>query len=351
LSPRSKNGWRDEAEYPQDGPVREFGYEKPARVEAALAAAGTPGSMYLGGGTNLVDLMKLGVESPRLLVDVTALPCDRIEPTASGGVRIGATVRNSDLAGDLSVRRRYPVLAQAVLAGASGQLRNMATVGGNLMQRTRCTYFADVTKPCNKRAPGTGCPALVGEHHNHAILGASQQCVATNPSDMAVALVALGAIVHVQGSDGAAAVGIEDFYRLPGDEPDRDTTLAPGALITAVELPPLAAAANSRYRKARERASYAFAIGSVGAVLEVHEGVITTVRLGLGAAAPVPWRAHRAEAALLGGPATEAAFAAAAAAELAAARPLRDNGYKVRLLTNMIIQVLAGLAGPAAEVS
>ncbi len=309
-----------------------------------MAAAGArAGSRYLGGGTNLVDLMKLGVESPSLLVDVTGLPLDRIEPVAGGGLLIGATVRNSDLAADPAVRRQYPVLAQAVLAGASGQLRNMATVGGNLMQRTRCAYFADVTKPCNKRAPGTGCPALAGEHHNHAILGASRHCVATHPSDMAVALVALDAVVHVQGS-GASTVGIEDFYRLPGERPDRDNSLVPGTLITGVELPPLAAAANSRYRKARERASYAFAIGSVAAVLEVRAGVITAVRLGLGAVAPVPWRAHRAEAALLGGPATEEAFAAAAAAELAAAKPLRDNGYKVRLLTNMITQVLAGLA-------
>ncbi len=325
--------------------MKEFGYERPASVEAALAAAGrTPGSRYLGGGTNLVDLMKLGAESPGLLVDVTGLPLDRIGPAAGGGVLIGATVRNSDLAADPSVRRQFPVLAQAVLAGASGQLRNMATVGGNLMQRTRCPYFSDVTKPCNKRAPGTGCPALAGEHHNQAILGASPHCVATHPSDMAVALVALDAVVHVQSSDGASTVGVEDFYRLPGEQPDRETTLAPGALITGVELPPLAAAANSGYRKARERASYAFAIGSVAAVLEVSGGVITTVRLGLGAVAPVPWRAHHAEAALLGGPATEEAFAAAAAAELAAAQPLRDNGYKVPLLTNMITRVLAGLA-------
>jgi xanthine dehydrogenase YagS FAD-binding subunit len=329
--------------------VREFAYERPGEIEAALAAAATPGARYLGGGTNLVDLMKLGVENPGLLIDVTGLPYDRIEPTADGGLLIGGGVRNSDLAADLSVRRRYPVLAQAVLAGASGQLRNLATVGGNLMQRTRCAYFTDVTKPCNKRAPGTGCPAVAGEHHNHAILGASPHCIATSPSDMAVALVALGAVVHVVSMDGAAAVAIEDFYRLPGQTPERDNTLAPGALITGVELPPLGFAANSRYRKARERASYAFAIGSVGAALEVREGVVTGVRLALGAVAPVPWRAHRAEVALIGGQATAAAFAAAAAVELGEARPLRDNGYKVRLLTNMITQVLAGLTVEAGR--
>ncbi len=328
--------------------MREFGYQRPGEVAAALTAAGTPGAAYLGGGTNLVDLMKLGVESPGLLVDVTGLPFGRIE-AAGDGLLIGATVRNSDLAADLAVRRRYPVLAQALLAGASGQLRNMATVGGNLLQRTRCAYFTDVTKPCNKRAPGTGCPAIAGEHHNHAILGASPHCVATHPSDMAVALMALDAVVHVQGGDGASGVRIADLYRLPGDRPDQETTLAPGTLITGVELPPLPAAVNSAYRKARERASYAFAIGSVAAVLEVQDAAITTVRIALGAVAHMPWRAQHAEAALLGGPASEEAFAAAAAAELSAARPLRDNGYKVRLLTSMITQVLVRLAERASR--
>ena len=330
--------------------MREFGYERPALVELALSAAeAAPGSRYLGGGTNLVDLMKLGVENPGLLVDVTGLPLDRIEPTAGGGLLIGATVRNSDLAADTSVRARYPALARAVLAGASGQLRNMATVGGNLLQRTRCAYFTDVSKPCNKRAPGTGCPAVAGEHHNHAILGASPHCVAVHPSDLAVALVALGAVVHVRGTGGASTVGIEQFYRLPADRPDRETTLAPGTLITGVELPALAFAANSTYRKARERASYAFAIGSVAAALQVTDGLVTGARIGLGAVAPVPWRAHRAEAALVGQPASREAFSAAAAAELSEARPLRDNGYKVTLLANMITVVLAGLAAEASQ--
>jgi xanthine dehydrogenase YagS FAD-binding subunit len=252
-------------------------------------------------------------------------------------------VRNSDLAANLAVRRRYPVLAQAVLAGASTQLRNMATVGGNLLQRTRCSYFQDVTKPCNKRVPGSGCPAREGEHHNLAILGASQHCIATHPSDMAVALAALDAVVHVTEPAGPRQVRLAQFYRLPGDEPHRETTLEPGALITAVELPALPLAANSRYRKARERASYAFAIGSIAAAIDVAGGVVRDVRIALGAVAPVPWRAHRAEQALLGRPATEQAFRDAADAELAAAEPLRDNGYKVPLLRNLIVRTLSQL--------
>jgi xanthine dehydrogenase YagS FAD-binding subunit len=324
--------------------MREFGYERPTRPADALALlSGTPGARYLGGGTNLVDLMKLGVETPGVLVDVTALPYDVIEDAPGGGLRVGAGVRNSDLAANLAVRRRYPVLAQAVLAGASTQLRNMATVGGNLLQRTRCSYFQDVTKPCNKRMPGSGCPAREGEHHNLAILGASQHCIATHPSDMAVALAALDAVVHVEEPAGPREVPLAQFYRLPGDEPQRETTLDPGALITAVELPPLPLAANSRYRKARERASYAFAIGSVAAALEVADSVVRDVRIAVGAVAPVPWRAHQAEEALRGRPATEQAFRDAADTELAAAEPLRDNGYKVPLVRNLIVRTLSEL--------
>jgi xanthine dehydrogenase YagS FAD-binding subunit len=324
--------------------MREFGYERPTRPTDALAVlAGTPGARYLGGGTNLVDLMKLGVEAPRVLVDVTALPYDVIEDSPGGGLRIGAGVRNSDLAANLAVRRRYPVLAEAVLAGASAQLRNMATVGGNLLQRTRCSYFQDVTKPCNKRMPGSGCPAREGEHHNLAILGASQHCIATHPSDMAVALAALDAVVHVEEPAGPREVPLGEFYRLPGDEPQRETTLEPGALVTAVELPPMPLATNSRYRKARERASYAFAIGSVAAALDVADGVVRDVRLAVGAVAPVPWRAHRAEQALRGRPATDHEFREAADAELAGAQPLRDNRYKVPLVRNLIVQTLSEL--------
>ena len=325
--------------------MREFGYVRPSLpTDALTAVAGTRGARYLGGGTNLVDLMKLGVESPGLLVDVTALPYDFVEEGAGGGLRVGSGVRNSDLAASMAVRRRYPALAQAVLAGASGQLRNMATVGGNLLQRTRCSYFQDVTKPCNKRAPGSGCPARHGEHHNLAILGASPNCVATHPSDMAVALAAFDAVVHVEGPAGSRQVSLSELYRLPGDDPQLETTLDPGTLITAVELPALPVAANSRYRKARERASYAFAIGSVAAALAVVDGVVVDVRVALGAVAPLPWRAHRAERALRGGPATEQAFKEAADAELAQAQPLRDNRYKIPLLRNLMVRTLSELS-------
>jgi xanthine dehydrogenase YagS FAD-binding subunit len=327
--------------------MREFTYERAQDAAGALAlleAAG-PSARYLAGGTNLVDLMKLGVERPDVLIDVTGLPYDRIETLPGGGLRIGAAVRNGDLAADRAVRSAYPLLAQAVLAGASGQLRNMATVGGNLLQRTRCAYFTDVTKPCNKREPGSGCPARDGHHRNHAILGHSPACVAAHPSDMAVALAAIGATVHVQGRDGARTVPIPGLHRLPGDEPQRDTVLEPGELITAIELPPLELAARSTYRKVRERASYAFALASIAAALDVRDGAVAGCRIALGAVAHTPWRAHRAEEALLGRPATEESFAAAADAELAEAQPLPGNAYKVPLARNLIVRTLADLAG------
>ncbi|NMH97051.1 FAD binding domain-containing protein [Pseudonocardia acidicola] len=326
--------------------MREFGYRRAPDVATALALAGN-GARYLAGGTNLVDLMKLGVETPSLLVDVTRLPLDEVEVTGDGGLLIGAMVRNSDLAVHPQVRRRYPAVTQAILSGASGQLRNMATVGGNLLQRTRCPYFADVTKPCNKRAPGTGCPARTGEHHNLAILGASEHCIATNPSDLGVTLAAFDAVVHVQEAAGPRTIPLRDFHRLPGDTPDREVTMAAGALITGVGLPALPIAAGSRYRKVRDRASYAFATASIAAAVDVADGRVRDVRIGLGAVAPVPWRAHRAEEALRGGPATADAFAAAADAELAQARPLRDNAYKVELTRNLIVSELTELAGVA----
>jgi xanthine dehydrogenase YagS FAD-binding subunit len=324
--------------------MRQFAYRRPEHAADAVALAERPEAHYLAGGTNLVDLMKLGVETPEVLVDVGALPYDFVQEDADGLVRIGAGVRNSDLAAHPLIRRRYPVLSQALLAGASGQLRNLATVGGNLLQRTRCPYFQDVSKPCNKRVPGSGCPAREGEHRNLAILGASEHCVATHPSDLAVAMAALDALVHVQDDTGPHEVPLAGLYRLPGSEPDRETTLAPGALITAVDLPALPFAVRSQYRKARERASYSFAIGSVAAALDVDSGVVRDVRLALGAVAAMPWRARAAEAALIGGPAREDAFRAAAEAELAAAEPLRDNGYKVPLMTNIIVRTLSELA-------
>jgi xanthine dehydrogenase YagS FAD-binding subunit len=330
--------------------VREFAYDRALDVSGALTLLDAdPDARFLGGGTNLVDLMKTGVERPTRLVDVRELPLDGIEVTTDGGLRIGATVTNSNLAAHPEVRRRYPALAQAVLAGASGQLRNMATVGGNLLQRTRCGYFADVTKPCNKRVPGSGCPAIEGEHHNHAILGASEHCVATHPSDMGVALTAFDAVVSYETADGPGTLPLADFYLPVGDTPHRETALPQGALITGVTLPPAPVAARSRYRKVRERASYAFAIGSVAAALDLRDGVVRDVRLAFGAVASRPWRATAAERVLTGAPADAETFAAAADAELAAAKPLPHNAYKVTLMRNLVVAVLTELTEEAAR--
>ncbi|MFF1725308.1 FAD binding domain-containing protein [Streptomyces sviceus] len=330
--------------------MREFAYDRAVDVSGAVALLDAdPDARFLGGGTNLVDLMKAGVERPARLVDVRELPLNGIEMTADGGLRIGATVTNSDLAAHPEVRRRYPALAQAVLAGASGQLRNMATVGGNLLQRTRCGYFTDVTKPCNKRVPGSGCLAIEGEHHNHAILGASEHCVAIHPSDMGVALTAFDAVVSYETADGPGALPLADFYLPVGDTPHRETALPPGALITGVTLPPAAVAARSRYRKVRERASYAFAIGSIAAALDVRDGVVGDVRLAFGAVASRPWRATAAERVLTGAAADAGTFAAAADAELAAAKPLPHNAYKVTLMRNLVVAVLSELAEEAAR--
>jgi xanthine dehydrogenase YagS FAD-binding subunit len=318
--------------------VREFAYERASDVEGAVAAAAA-GATFLGGGTNLVDLMKLGVARPDRLVDVTRLP-GRVEETDDGGLRIGASVRNNDLATDARVRERYPVLSQALLAGASGQLRNLATTGGNLLQRTRCVYFMDARKPCNKREPGTGCPAREGEHSNLAILGWSEACIATHPSDMAVALAALDAVVVTS----SRRIPLLELHRLPGDEPQRDTVLEPGELIIAVELPPPVDRARSAYRKVRDRASFAFALVSVAALLRVEDAVVADVRIALGGVAHKPWRAERAEAELRGAPATRESFERAATTELDAARPLRDNAYKVTIARNAIRAVLEELA-------
>ncbi|MBP8539122.1 xanthine dehydrogenase family protein subunit M [Streptomyces sp. MK37H] len=330
--------------------MKEFGYQRVLEVSEAVSVLGAdPDARFLGGGTNLVDLMKTGVERPGRLVDVRELPLDHVEVTPDGALRIGATVTNSDLAAHPEVRRRYPALAEAVLAGASGQLRNMATVGGNLLQRTRCGYFADVARPCNKRLPGSGCPAIEGEHHNHAILGASEHCVATHPSDMGVALAAFDAVVRYETADGPGELPLADFYLPVGDTPHLETALPSGALITGITLPPAPVAAHSRYRKVRERASYAFAIGSIAAALDVRDGVVQEVRLALGAVASRPWRALAAERALTGGPATAEAFAAAADAELAAAEALPHNGYKVPLMRNLVVALLTELTEEAAR--
>src|SRR5438270_10106162 len=322
-----------------------FRYERASDASAAIAMlAQAPSAAFLGGGTNLVDLMKLGVAKPDLLIDVAHLPYDRIELLPDGGIRIGAAVRNSDLAADRTIRARYPMLTQALLAGASGQLRNMATTGGNLLQRTRCVYFQDVSKPCNKREPGSGCPAREGYHRSLAILGASEDCIATHPSDMAVAMVALAAIVRVLGPNGERTIPLTSFHRLPSDEPQRDTMLEHGELITAVDLPELPFAVHSHYRKVRDRASYAFALVSVAAAIDVADGMIRDARIAFGGVAHVPWRARKAEAVLRGAAATEEVFRQAADAELADAQPLRENAFKVPLARNVLVRTLLDLA-------
>ncbi|MBO2458625.1 FAD binding domain-containing protein [Actinomadura violacea] len=320
--------------------MRPFAYERAATADDALRLH-EDGAYYLGGGTNLVDLMRLGVEEPARLVDVSRLPYGEIELRPDGSLLIGAAVGNSDLAADRTVRESQPMLAQAVLAGASGQIRNLATVGGNLLQRTRCSYFQDADKPCNKRDPGSGCPARDGDNHNLAILGHSEACVATHPSDMAVALAALDASVHVRGRGGERTIPIGDLHRLPGNDPQRDTVLESGDLITAVEVPPLDIP--SRYRKVRERASFAFALVSIAAALDVEGGTVRDVRIALGGVAHKPWRARRAEEALRGAPAIGEEFQRAAEAELDLAEPLRDNAYKVPLARNLIVRTLTEL--------
>jgi xanthine dehydrogenase YagS FAD-binding subunit len=323
--------------------MNQFQYERASDVGAALTARARAGAQYLGGGTNLVDLMRETIEHPDVLVDVTGLSRD-IEETKGGGLKIGAGVKNTAVAADRRVRERFPLLSQAILAGASAQIRNMATVGGNLMQRTRCLYFYDDAARCNKRTPGEGCDARDGFNRNHAVLGASESCVATHPSDMCVALAALDAVVTVRGRNGSREIPLIAFHRLPGDTPQVDTLLEPGELIIAVTLPPNGIAARSSYRKVRDRASYAFALVSVAAGLEMEGGMIRDVRIALGGVAHKPWRAERAEAALRGGPATEAAFRQAAEAELAAAQPLRDNAFKIELAKRVIADTLGKLA-------
>ena len=324
--------------------MRAFRYEQAADAAGAIALAGdAPAARYLGGGTNLVDLMRETIERPDTLIDVTALPAT-IAETDNGGLRIGAAARNTAVAEHRAVRARYPMLARALLSGASGQIRNMATVGGNILQRTRCVYFYDDAARCNKRAPALGCDAIEGFNRYHAILGASPACVATHPSDMCVALAALDAEVELAGAEGTRTVPLVDLHRLPGGRPDIETVLRPGELIAAVILPANPLAARSTYRKVRDRASYAFALVSVAAALRVEGGRVAEVALALGGVAHEPWRARAAEAALVGGPATAAAFRAAAEAELSAAVPLRDNAFKIELAARTIVAVLEELA-------
>ena len=318
-----------------------FGYRRAQSVDDAVRLGLAPGAHFLGGGTNLIDLAKGGVVQPLLLVDVSRLPLADVTATADGGVRIGAMARNSDVANHALVRTRYPLLSQALLAGASPQLRNMATVGGNLLQRTRCPYFYDTGfEHCNKRVPGSGCGAIEGINRNHAILGASAACIATHPSDMCVALAALRAQVRVRGPRGERVIALADFHRLPGDTPQRDTTLAPGELIVGVDLPPDAFAGHAHYLKVRDRASYAFALVSVAAALDVRGGMIRDAALALGGVAHKPWRRPEAEACLVGREPGDAAFGEAADLLLQGARPASQNGFKVTLARRAIVRAL-----------
>ena len=330
--------------------MNNFSYQRAADTASAfrLTGAGMGSAKYLGGGTNLIDLMRENIEQPDVLVDVTGLSCD-IEEKADGGIIIGAGVKNTAVAAHLGVRRRFPVLAEAILNGASGQIRNMATVGGNLLQRTRCYYFYDGAARCNKRVPGAGCDAIEGFNRIHAILGASPQCVATHPSDMCVALAMLAAIVHLEGPQGRRSLPIAELHHLPGGTPHIETALRAGELITAVELPATPFAARSTYRKVRDRASYAFALVSVAAALDVEDGTIREARLALGGVAHKPWRATAAEAALRGAPATTSSFRLAAQAELKSAVGLRDNTFKIALAERVIIATLEQLMQKGAQ--
>jgi xanthine dehydrogenase YagS FAD-binding subunit len=322
--------------------VKDFAYVAATDVATAVREI-RPGAKFLGGGTNLVDLMREGIEAPDTVVDISRLPLTGIEEQP-GGVRIGALVANSDLAAHPVIRARFPVLAQAVLMGASGQLRNMATVGGNLLQRTRCPYFYDGTFACNKREPGSGCAAIGGFNRTHAILGASEHCIATHPSDMCVALAALDATVEVESVRGTRRIPLREFHRLPGDTPHVETALEPDELITAVEVPADPVAATSRYRKVRDRASYAFALVSVAAALTVRDGKVEAVRLALGGVAARPWRAVEAERVLTGAPATEESFARAADAELTPAVGQGANDFKIELARRTVTATLRRLA-------
>ena len=320
-----------------------FTYARARDAGDALRLGGTAGAKYLGGGTNLVDLMRETIERPGTLVDVTGLSSE-IEERDDGSLLIGGATRNTALAAHRAVRTRYPMLSRAIIAGASAQIRNMATAGGNILQRTRCTYFYDDEgSRCNKRNPGQGCDAAEGFNRIHAILGASPSCVATHPSDMCVALASLGAVVHLRSAQGERTVELTDLHRLPEDHPEIETLLAPGELITAIELPALAFSARSTYRKVRDRSSYAFALISVAGAIELDGDTVKDVRIALGGVAHKPWRAWKAEAALKGQPATPENFRAAAEAELADARALRDNGFKIELAKRTMVATLTEL--------
>jgi xanthine dehydrogenase YagS FAD-binding subunit len=327
--------------------MKNFDYVRPTTISDAIAAAAEPGAAYLAAGTNLLDLMKGGITGPSRLVDVTRLPgLDRIERLPDGGIRIGALVRNADLAHDPDFATTYPAIAEALLSGASAQLRNAATVGGNLLQRTRCGYFYDVASACNKREPGTGCEARGGENRLHAVLGWSEACIATHPSDFCVPLVALDAVVEIEGRNGKREVAVEALHRLPGDTPERESVLEPGDLIVALRLPGEARAfsAHARYLKVRERTSFAFAVVSAAAGLRIEQGAIRDARLALGGVAAKPWRARAAEEMLAGSSPGPDAFHRAAKTALADAKPSGDNQFKIELAQRILVRALTLVA-------
>lgn len=330
--------------------MRPFAYARAEDVDTAIATVtARPDGEFLAGGTTEIDLVRQDVLRPGLLVDIGDLPLDRVEDLPDGGVRIGGLARMGDVAEAPAVAERFPMVAQALLRGASPQLRAMATMAGNLCQRVRCGYFRDAVSPCNKRDPGSGCAAIDGFHRGHAVLGTSGRCVATHPSDVAVALVALDAVVRTRGPHGERAVPIDDFFLLPGDTPEREHPLEHGELITAIDVPAAPTARRSSYLKIRDRASYEFALASVAAAVDVRYGAVADVRLALGGVATKPWRARTAERSLLGGPATREAFAEAARRELAQATPLPQNEFKVELARRAIVRALAALAGGDEE--
>lgn len=328
--------------------MNSFNYARPVNVDEAVGLF-EPGSQYIAGGTNLLDLMKENLTRPAQLIDITRLPLNGVEEIDEGGLRIGALVSNADLAWDERVEQRYPLLSKAILAGASPQLRNMATTGGNLLQRTRCYYFYDAATPCNKREPGSGCPAREGLNRIHAILGHSAECIAVHPSDMCVAMAALDATVIVKGAKGERRIAFADFHRLPGDSPERDNTLSEGELITAVELPAEDFSTHCSYLKIRDRQSYAFALVSVAAALQLDGGVIRNARVALGGVAHKPWRSSEAEALLVGRPADQAAFAELADALLAGASGFNDNQFKIELARRAIVRALSDALEGAAQ--
>jgi xanthine dehydrogenase YagS FAD-binding subunit len=327
--------------------MRVFEFERPENTRSAIATAAQAKTAqqgadvrFLAGGTTLIDLMKLEVETPQRLLDINRLPFDKIETTPDGGLKIGATVRNSDLAHHPKVQQDYSVLSQAILSGASAQLRNMATTAGNLLQRTRCMYFRDTAMPCNKREPGSGCAAITGANRMLAILGTSEHCIATNPSDMCVAMAALEATIHVQGPNGSREIAFSDFHLLPGNTPHRETVLEPGDLVTHVTLPPPKSGSKQVYLKLRDRASYEFALASTAVVITIANGIVSYVRIALGGVGTKPWRSAEAEAFLIGKPADQASFRRAADAALHGAKPQSENGFKIELAKRCIVHAL-----------